>query len=109
MAYSWYAAEDKRFVQLLDLQFSDFDKFRSEYSPGAGDHLQASGAAGGVVSTAQVTAVKGMWRPKYVVMNFWASSDEYRAAYDSGLFAFLSPFKKLFVEYCVNTFYLKLQ
>ena len=78
------AAEEKRFVQLLDFHFNDFHKLCSEYSPGANDHLQASGAAGGVVSTARIIKVKGMWNPKYIVVNFWSSSEQFEAAYKAG-------------------------
>jgi len=60
------------------------DKFRSEYSPGASEHLQASGAAAGIVSTSQVTKVKGMWKSEHVIMNFWSSRDEFEAAYKAG-------------------------
>jgi len=77
-------AEDKRFVELLDFHFNDFDKLCSEYSPGANEYLQASGAAGGLVSTAKVTKVKGMWRPEYIVMNFWSSSEQFETAYKAG-------------------------
>ena len=77
-------AEEKRVVQLLDLHFNDFDKFRTEYSPGANDFLHASGATGGAVSTDKITNVKGMWKPEYIVMNFWSSSDEFETAYKSG-------------------------
>jgi len=79
-----YVAVDKPVVQILDLHFNDCEKFRAEYSPAANDLLQASGAAGGIVSTSRVTKVKGMWMPDYIVMNFWSSFDEFEAAYTSG-------------------------
>jgi len=84
LTYLCGVAEDKRFVQLLDLQFNDFDKIRTEYSPDARAHLEASGAAAGVVATGKIAKVKGMWQPEYIVMNFWSSYEEFEAAYKSG-------------------------
>jgi uncharacterized protein (DUF1330 family) len=78
--------EDKRFVQLLDLHFHDFDKFLTEYSSDASAYLQASGAHGGIVSTNKIHKVKGLWDPEYLVINFWSTPQDFEAAYTSEVY-----------------------
>jgi len=79
------AAENARFVQLLDLKFYDFSKFLKEYSSDANAYLASAGAAGGIVSTDKLVKVKGLWDPSYIIMNFWESPEKFEAAYTSGL------------------------
>lgn len=75
--------ENKRFIQILDLHFLDFERFLTEYSSVASGYLHHSGASGGVVSTRDVLNVKGGWVPEFLVINFWASPEEFEAAYTS--------------------------
>jgi len=76
--------ENKRFIQLMEIEFKDYDQFVNEYSTDTMNYLKAaSGGSSGVVSTSRIKHLKGGWDPSYLIINFWASPQEFEQAYTS--------------------------
>jgi len=76
--------ESKRFVQLMEIEFKDYDQFVNDYSQDTMQYLAAaSGASAGVVSTSRIKHIKGGWDPAYLIINFWSSPGDFEAAYTS--------------------------
>jgi len=74
--------EDKRFIQLMEIDFKDFDQFVNDYSMDTTHYLNAaSGACAGVVSTSRIGHVKGGWNPSYLIINFWSTPEDFEDAY----------------------------
>jgi len=80
-----YTADDKRFVQLMEIEFKNLDEFIQDYSTNTVSYIAAAaGATGGVVSTSKMERVKGCWDPAYLILNFWSSPENFETAYSSG-------------------------
>jgi len=74
--------ESKRFIQVMEIEFKDYDQFVNEYSTDTMNYLKAaSGGSSGVVSTSRITHLKGGWDPSYLIINFWTSPQEFEQAY----------------------------
>jgi len=75
-------SDSQRFIQLMEIDFKDFDQFVNDYSLDTTNYLNAaSGACAGVVSTSSINHIKGGWNPPYLIINFWSSPEDFEEAY----------------------------
>lgn len=69
-----------RFIQLLDLEFYDFQRFQQDYSGDASAVIQKH-CGKQIVSTPKSRKLRGLWEPNYLILNCWGSAECFEAAY----------------------------
>ena len=84
--YDVFPAPDKRYVQILDLEFTpeNYNTYMEKYVPATKGILEKYGASESVVSTSSPFTIKGLWNPQYLIINFWKSKEDFEKAYCSG-------------------------
>lgn len=73
----------KRFIQVLDIEFRDYQSFLEDYVKEVTPFLRSSGADGGVVATDKIKKTRGLWDPRFLVLNFWGSEEDFTRSYRS--------------------------
>ncbi|KAK2166118.1 hypothetical protein NP493_1336g00021 [Ridgeia piscesae] len=80
---------ERPFMQLLDMEFYDFERFSKEYSSQATSFWQDRGAKFGVVSTDNIVNFRGLWDARYIVMNLFQSCEDFEKTYNASEYAAL--------------------